>query len=232
MAEEAKLDVTTRDISGSAGVRRLRRDGVLPGVVSCDGAESRSVQLNRHDFVQMLRRHTSENLIMDMSIDGSELKKVLLREVQHDPLTEEILHVDFVEISMTKKMRTRIHLSIVGEPIGVTRDGGILEFLLRDLEVECLPGDLVEQIQVEVSALEIGDAIQVDDLVVDPKLTVLTAGDVAVASVSAPRVEEDVVPAEGAVAVDGAEPEVIGAKKEEEDGKGAAKDGKGSAKDG
>ena len=218
MAEEMRFDVATREVSGSANARRLRRDGVLPGIVSTEKGKSRQVQLDRHGFELMLHRHASENLILDLSVDGGKTKKVLLKEVQHDPLTEEILHVDFVEISMTKKMRARIPVSLVGEPAGVEQDGGILEFLLREIEVECLPGDLVEQIEVDVSELKIGDSIQVEQVTVDPKLTVLSGSDIAVASVSPPRIEEEPTPeedAEAAVAAEGAEPEVIGEKKEE-----------------
>lgn len=216
MAEEAKLEVTTRSVAGSADARRLRRDGVLPGVVSRDG-ESQPVQLERHGFELMLRRHASENLILDLSVDGGETTKVLLKEVQHDPLTDEILHVDFVAISMTEKMRARIPVSLVGEPVGVTQEGGILDFLLRDIEVECLPGDLVEQIEVDVSELTIGDSIQVAQVTVPASMVFVTAGDVAVASVSAPRVEEEPTAEEEAeaAAAEGAEPEVIGEKKEE-----------------
>jgi len=224
MAEAMKLDVATREVSGSANARRLRRDGVLPGVVASEKGESSQVQLDRHGFELMLHRHSSENLILDLSVDGGATKKVLLKEVQHDPLTEEILHVDFVEISMTKKMRARIPVSLTGEPVGVEQEGGILEFLLREIEVECLPGDLVEMIEVDVSGLAIGDSIQVEQVTVPPELAVVTPGDVAVASVSAPRVEEEPTPEDEAeaAAAEGAEPEVIGEKKEE--GEGAAEE--------
>jgi large subunit ribosomal protein L25 len=219
---ESTLVAESRDVAGTAASRRLRRDGRIPGVINNEKGESQWIRLNRHDFELMLHRHVSENLILDLEVDGRTGKKVLLKEVQHDPLTGHVLHADFVEISMTRKMRIGISIRLVGEPVGVSQQGGILEHSLRTIEVECLPTDLVEEIDVDVSALEIGSSLLVRDLKVDPKLTVLTTGDLAVASVSAPRAEE--VPAAEA-AVEGAapgEPEIVGEKGKKEEGEEAA----------
>ena len=213
MAKEGVLKTESRTLSGSASARRMRRDGWLPGVINVDKGAARMVQLNRHDFEQMLQRHRSENLILDVSVDSDAPKKMLLKEVQHHPLTGQPQHIDLIEISMTKKMRFEIPLRLTGEPSGVLQEGGILEQPLRVLQVECLPPDLVEEILVDVSDLKLGASILVRDLKLDPKLTIATTGDIAVAAVSAPRVEEEVKPE----AVEGAaEPEVIGAKKAEE----------------
>jgi len=122
-----------------------------------------------------------------------------------------MLHVDFFEISMTETMRVSIPIELTGEPVGVEQDGGILEHVTRELEVECLPGDLVEQFEIDVSALTIGDAVQVSDIQVSDKFDVITEPDVTVASVTAPRPEEEEEPEE----VEEGEPEVIGEKKEE-----------------
>lgn len=214
MAKEGVLKTESRTLSGTASARRMRRDGWLPGVINADKGATRMVRLNRHDFEQMLHRHRSENLILDVSVDEEAPKKMLLKEVQHHPLTGHPLHIDFIEISMTKKMRFEIPLRLTGEPSGVLQEGGILEQPLRVLQVECLPPDLVEELLVDVSTLKLGASILVRDLKLDPKLTIVTTGDIAVAAVSAPRVEEEVKPEEAAGAA--GEPEVIGAKKEEE----------------
>lgn len=203
---------------GSGVSRRLRREGWLPGVINNKKCESWLIQMNRHDFEMVLRHHSSENMILDMEVDGQKPRKVLLNEVQRDPLTDNILHVDFLEISMTEKMRTHIRIALTGEAQGVIQEGGVLGHRLREIEVECMPADLVEQIEVDVSALKIGDSIRIEDITVDPKITVLTAGDVAVASVSAPRKEEEIVPEETKEAAEGAEPEVIGEKEKEKSG--------------
>jgi large subunit ribosomal protein L25 len=195
----------------------LRREGWIPGVVNSPQGESHLIRLNRHDFELRLQHHASENLILDLVVDDAPPKKVLLKEVQHDYVTGAVLHADFVEISMTRRMRVNVPLRLVGEPVGVTQEGGVLEHPLREIAVECLPGDLVEQIEVDVSHLTIGDSLLVRDVVVDPKLTILTAREVAVALVSAPRAEEVPVAAEAAPGAEAPqEPELIGEKGKQE----------------
>jgi len=193
MAEEIKVAAVSREEAGSGDARRLRRDGWLPGVISGEEGESRSIKLNLHDFDVMLHHHASENLMVDVDVDGKPIGKVLLKEVQHHPVTGDVLHVDFVAVSMTRKMRVEMPVALLGEPVGVTQAGGILEQMLRAVEVECLPGDLIEQFEVDVSHLDIGDALMVGDIKAGDKFAVLTASDVAVAAVVAPRVEEEPV---------------------------------------
>ena len=198
MAEVSKVTAKTRNDKGSAAARRLRNEGILPGVLCNEKGEAREISIDGHSFGLMLRDHASENLIIDISVDDDKQRKALLKDVQHDPLTDEMLHVDFVEISMTKKMRTHIALTLNGEPEGVTKQGGILEHTLREIEVECLPGDLVEEIEADISGLKIGDALRVGDLEVAPEIDVLTEEDMAIATVSMPREEEEEEPeAEG-----------------------------------
>jgi large subunit ribosomal protein L25 len=220
--EATKLVVDAREDRGTCRARRLRRAGTIPGIVYNEKGESRAVQLNRHDFDLLMRRHRSENVILDLEVKGDAPRKVLVKEVQHNVLTGETLHADFLEISLTRKMRVGIPIRLVGDPVGVTA-GGVLDQSLRDLEVECLPTDLVECITVDVSALAIGDSISVAMLKVDPKLHVVTGPGVSVASVLAPTLEEEAKPAE---AVEGAEPELI--KKPEKEGEG--EEGEGEAK--
>lgn len=220
-----KVTAQKRDGSGSAEARRLRAKGVLPAVVYDDQGNARSIQLDMHAFELMLKGHSSESLLLDLELDGA-MKKVLLREVQHDPVHSELLHADFLEVSMTKKMRIELPIRLMGDPVGVTQNGGILEHLLRSVVVECLPGDVVESLSVDVSALAIGDMLSVSALSVDTsKMTILTGKDVAIARVAAPKAEEEEV--KEAVAGEGtAEPEVIGAKKEEGEEEAAASEKK------
>jgi len=215
MAKEGVLKTETRTLSGTASSRRMRRDGWMPGVINTEKGESLKIRLNRHDFELMLHRHRSESLILEVCVDAEPPRKMLMKEVQHHPLTGLPIHADFIEISMTKKMRIHIPIRLVGDPVGVTQEGGILEQPLRSIEVDCLPADLVEEIDLDVSMLKIGHSILVRDLKLDPKLAIVTPGAIAVAAVSAPRVEEE-VKVEEAGAVAGAEPEVIGAKEKEE----------------
>ena len=213
---ESTLNAETRTDSGSAAARRLRSAGWLPAVLNGQKGKSKMIKLNSHDFELILHAHTSENLVLDVAVDGKKPHKVLLKEVQHDAITGDVLHADLVEISMTKKMRVGIPVRLVGEAEGVVQDGGILEHSLREIDVECLPGDIVEEIDLDVTSLKIGDSLRVSDLKVDSQLTVVTAEDLAIVSVSAPRVEAEEAPAEEEGA-EGAEPEVVGEKKEEEE---------------
>ena len=215
MAKESKLTAQPRDVSGSAASRRMRRNGFIPGVINNGKCESMLIQLKQHDFEMMLHHHSSENLIFNINVDGEKSRKVLLNEVQHDQVTGDILHANFMEISMKTKMHIRIAVVLVGEPVGVLQDGGVLEHLLNENEIECLPGDLVETINVDVSKLKMGDTLTVGDIEVGSGLTVFTNKDIAVASVAAPRAEEkEVQPEETAEVAAGAEPELIGKEKE------------------
>jgi large subunit ribosomal protein L25 len=218
MAKEIKLSASKRGTSGTSAARSLRKTGWMPAVVYGEKG-ARSLKINGRDFDLMLKHHASENLIVDLDVEGDGVTKALLREVQHAAVMGEVLHADFVEISMNKKMRVTISLSLQGDPVGVSQGGGILEHLLRQIEVECLPGDLVESIEVDVSGLNLGGTLMVRDLKVDSKFAVLTSGDVAVATVVAPREEKVEEVAEAAAT---AAPEVIGKKKEEAGAEGAA----------
>lgn len=227
MAKEIKLSVSKRVAKGTAASNSLRKSGWLPAVVYGEKG-SRSIQIDRRAFDTLLQHHTGENLIIDLDVEGEGTTKALLREVQHEAVMGGVLHADFVEISMNRKMRVTIPIVLKGEPVGVSQQSGILEHVLRHLEVECLPGDLVDSIDVDVANLGLGHTLMVRDLTLDAKLHVLTSGDVAVATVVAPReekVEEAVPGAEGAPA---AEPEVIGKKKEE--GEAAEGEAKAEAK--
>jgi len=209
---ESVIAATVREASGSGEARRLRRAGQLPGVINSENGDSTPVQFDMHGFEMMLRGHRGESLILDVSVDESPARKFLLKEIQHDTLSGHLLHVDMVEISMTRRIHLQIGLQLVGDPPGVVQ-GGVLEHVLREIEVECLPTDLVEAFEVDVSTMEIGDTILIRDLTIDPKYTLMAADDLAIVHVAAPRVEEEVAEEEGEegeAAEEGAEPEVIG----------------------
>ena len=216
MGKEIKLSASKRETSGTSAAKALRRTGFVPAVVYGEKAAC-SIKINSRAFDSMIIHNSSENLIVDLDVDGTVIK-ALLREVQHDVMIGSVLHADFLEISMTKKMRVTITIELKGEPVGVSQQSGILEHLLRQIEVECLPGDLVDSFEVDVTELGLGKTMMIRDIKLDAKYTVLTAGDVAVATVVAPR-EEKVDEAAAAAA---AAPEVIGKKKEEGAAEGAA----------
>ncbi len=210
MATDSKLVAKIRDVSGSGAARRMRRAGTVPAVLNNHKCESQLLELNTHAFDQMLRHHAGENLILDLVVEDREPKKVLLTEVQRDNLTGAILHADLMEISMTEKIQISVPIELVGEAHGV-HEGGMLDHLLRTIDVECLPGDVVDCIEVDVTRLGMSETYLAGDVSLPEGMTLVTAPDVAVAAVLTPRVdtsaaEEEEAEGEGEAA-EGAEGE-------------------------
>ena len=200
-----QIKATRRDVTGSAANRRLRNTGALPGVIYAEGKPASNIQLDEHAFEQMLARHASESLVIDLQLDSGDTKKVLLKEVQHHPLSSRLVHVDFYELALDRKVRVKISLVFQGIPVGVQRDGGTLDIHMRTLEVECLPLDILEQAVVDVSALELGGSVEPKDVLLDSaKYRILTHAGVSLATVVEPKVIEEATPA--AVATEGAAP--------------------------
>jgi large subunit ribosomal protein L25 len=186
-------------------------------VVYGEGANeaATSIQVPEHEMHDILRHHASGNVLLNLELDGGDAQKVLLKEVQHHPLTGRLLHVDFRHVSLSEKLRITVPVEFVGEAVGVSQQGGTLEQLVRDVEIECLPGDLLERIEIDVSNLHIGETLNVSDIPFDEtKFTMITDPSVAVAALAAPRVEEEAVAEEEEG--EAAEPEVISEKKEGE----------------
>lgn len=225
MATAIKVEAEVRSAIGTSAGRRLRRTGKFPGIVYGVGKTPVNVQLDERLFKRALHAHSGENVMLDLDIPGSETKKVLLREVQRHPITGQILHADFNEISLTEKLTIEIALELIGDPAGVTQQGGVLEHLVRTIEVECLPTDIVEEFPLDVSALRIGDSLTAGEIPLDAsKYTLITDPELAVVAVAAQRAEE----APAAAAAAATEPEVIKEKKPEgaEAADGAKKDAK------
>jgi len=197
MAQAMLLKAEKRVATGSAAARRLRRTGKIPGELY-GGDGNRSIQIDAHSFELMLKRH-GEHLVMDMEIEGEPSGKVLIKAVQHDPLSGGIVHADFVAISMNKIIELKLPVHLTGEPVGM-KSGGILEQLISELEVECLPGDVVEAIPVDVSGLEVGQHLIVSDIALPPGLKAVTASDVVVAAVALPGAEKSEAAPAGAKA--------------------------------
>lgn len=219
MAENVKIVAQKRDDTGTRVARRLRKKGSLPCIFCGTDGKTMAVQTNLHELEMILRRHGEDNLLADLVVDDMKPKKTLLKELQYDPIKGTLLHADFLEISMTRKIRIEIPIELKGEPVGVAQQGGVLDQILRELEVECLPGDIVESLPVNVEALDVGDALTVADVPIDlAKFSLLTAKDLVVATVLAPTLEEE-VPVEAEVIGEAvpAEPELIREKKKEED---------------
>lgn len=222
MAKQIQLKAKIRTELGKGRVKQLRARRIVPGVVYGAHTQPLPITVQADDLANALHASISENVLVDLQVDeGGQVhnRLALIQEVQHHPVTDQILHVDFHEVKATEKLRTTVPVRAVGEPVGVKTGGGVLEFLMRELRVECLPKDLPELIEVNVESLNIGQAIHVADIQPPPGVTLLDAKDQAVFIVVAPVTEVEAAPAEEAAL---AEPEVIGAKKEEAEEAAAA----------
>jgi large subunit ribosomal protein L25 len=203
--DNLKLPAQKREASGSKQSQRLRKAGWLPGIVYDSSGNSLAIQIQRHAFEMFLRGREGQNLILDLDIEGDKTRKVLLKETQRDHIKDHFLHADFLEISMTRKIRIAVPIRLVGEPVGVSQQGGVMEQIVRSVDVECLPGDFVKEFVLDVGALAIGNNLSVRDIKADPKITLLTAPDIVVVSVQLPHFEEEEKPAEEAAAAATAE---------------------------
>jgi large subunit ribosomal protein L25 len=212
---EVVVSARRRSEAGKNANRRLRSDGQIPGVLYGAKKEAVPVAVSPKEIGTILRSATGENTLFDLDLDGSR-RKVLIKEYQVEPLKGRLLHADFYEVALDKALQISVHVELQGVPVGVKVQGGILDFVTRELEIECLPADIPEKIVVDVSALELGKHLRVSELQVADKLTILTEPDVVIAHVVAPRAEEAPAAAEAAAPEAGAEPEVIKKGKAEE----------------
>lgn len=216
--EKMILKSEVRTGTGKSIARKLRSKGLIPANVYRGGKEALSIQVSDDEFKKVLHTKAGENVIITLKISGaaSNLKEktVLIKEIQREPIKDGILHVDFNEISLTEALKVNVPLAPRGEPVGVKIDGGILEHVMRELQVECLPTAIPEKIEVEVSALKIGDAVFVKNIAVPEGVKVLNDPELIAMIVKPPKVE---APKEAVVEEAGAaEPELIRKKKEEE----------------
>ncbi|MEW5701539.1 MAG: 50S ribosomal protein L25 [Candidatus Zixiibacteriota bacterium] len=215
------LSARPRTAAGKGGARQLRLGGLVPAILYGEHTAPVALSVNAREFASVLKKSSSEHVLVDLSVQGSDsgTELALVKDVQHDPITGGVLHVDFLHILPTKKISVTVPVRVRGVADGVKNFGGILQHTMRELEVEALPADIPEVIDVDVSALGIGDAIHVRDISIE-RVVVVTGPEHTIASVVPPTVVKEAVPvAEGAAAAEGAAgaPEVIGEKKEEEE---------------
>lgn len=220
MAKQVKLTAERRTAVGRSAVRKLKATGAVPAVVYGSKDKPEPLQVSRRDINALLSHAAGENILVELEIAGKS-RLALVQEVQHAPLGGAVLHVDFHAVSQDEVIQADVPLEPVGIANGVKNMGGLLEQNLRALAIECLPRDLPDVIRVDVSALNIGDAIHVREIQLPAGVTTRIQPDLNAFSVLAPTVEEEPVAATAEVA---AGPEVIKEKKEEAEG-GAAPTG-------
>ncbi|MFL6501507.1 MAG: 50S ribosomal protein L25 [Candidatus Udaeobacter sp.] len=225
MAKQVKLKAEARATVGRSAVRKLRAGGFIPAVIYGGNDEPQPLRVSARDINAMMSQASGENVLVELQIgDDGQSRTALVQEVQHSPVRGEIRHVDFHAISMDEMIQAEVPLEPVGTPVGVKTFGGLLEQSLRALAIECLPGDLPDRITVDVSQLNIGDAIHVRDIQLPQGVTAKVQVELTAFSVVAPVVEEQPVAAEAEAAAAG--PEVITEKKQEGEAAAPAAPGK------
>jgi large subunit ribosomal protein L25 len=208
------INGTRREGTGKSVTRKLRAGGRVPAVFYGRGEPSIPLVVGLRDVEQVIHSGSGSNVILDVKVEGDAAKdrKALIREIQRDPVSGQILHLDFQHISLTERITVEVPVVLVGTPTGVKDAGGILEHLMREVEVECLPTDIPARIEVDVSGLAIGDTLHVSDLKAE-RVSIKTEADRAIAAVVPPTILEEVKPVEEAAAP---EPELIAKEKKEE----------------
>jgi large subunit ribosomal protein L25 len=219
---EAILEAIARDTFGKNEARRTRRTGRVPGVLygssSSDGADRKATAIAVDPKVLLKILRSGANTLISLKLDGSGDTKVLVKEYQLDPVTHAVLHADFYRVAMDRMLQVTIPITIKGEPKGVKQQGGILEFVRREIEVECLPGDIPEHVEVDVSELMLHQGVRVRDIATDPRWKPISDLELMLVHVIMPKVEEVAVVAEAVVTPGAtAEPEVIKKGKKDED---------------
>ena len=218
------LSGALRDRSGKGPARSSRRDGKIPGVVYGHGQPAVSVTVDQKEFINVIRHVEGGNMIVNLKLGTSE-KTALVREVQLDPISHDIIHLDFQEVSLTETVRVQVTVHFTGLAIGVKDGGGILETIARQVEVECLATSIPSFLEADVTALEVGDSLHASDLKLPEGVTLLTEGDQTIATCVPPTVYEAPVVAEAAPAA--TEPELVAAKGKEDKEEGEEKPEKG-----
>lgn len=222
--EQNVLEAEAREAGTKNHARRVRREGKIPAVVYGAGKDAQPVSVDPRHVLRILRSDTGHNTIFDLAMNGGQTKAMIV-DWQYEPIKGHLLHIDLKRIAMDKVLRVSVPVVLQGVPIGVKTEGGILEQMLREVEIECLPGDIPSHIDIDVSELSFGKVLRVEDLPHNEKLKFLTEANQPVAHVTSVK-EEVVATPEAAAAEAGAtpaEPEVIKkGKADAEEGEAAA----------
>jgi large subunit ribosomal protein L25 len=212
---DAILEVEQRETRGNNASRRVRAAGMVPAVVYGDGRDTVSIQINRKTLLDLFKKQDRENAIFLLKLEGQE-RHAMIKELQIDPVSRKIIHIDFQRVNMTRKIRVPVPIELTGSAYGVKTEGGMLDFVNREVHVECLPGDIPARIPFDVSELHVGQHAEMGQLTLPEGVTLLEEPHRMFVSLVHAKAEE--APAEGTatVAAAGSEPEVLKKGKPEE----------------
>ncbi len=223
---ELTIKVEKRDKTGKNANRQLRALGAVPAVVYGDKKDPVPITIDRKKVIELLKKGGGENAVFKLELAGTKASRhAMIRDLQVDPISRRIIHIDFQRIDLKEKVRVEVPIHLIGEPTGVKNEGGVLDFITREVEVECLPNDIPPALEIDVSALAIGDHVEAKDLALPKNVELLEEPERVIVSVSHSRVAAEIeeLEAEGEAADEllieakAEEPEVIGKGKEAED---------------
>jgi large subunit ribosomal protein L25 len=210
MSETMNIEVSPRQQTGKNANRRSRATGKIPAVVYGGGKESVAIEVDRKTLMDMLRNHLGEHPIFLLKL-GDKERHAMIRNMQTDPVSRQVIHIDFQRVLMDQKVRVAVPVELVGTAFGVKTEGGMLDFVTREVHVECLPGDIPKHIEHDVTELRMGQHLEAKDLKLPEGLTLLDEPERVIASLGHARTDADALVAEERV-----EPEVIKRTKAEE----------------
>ena len=203
---EVKLHVEKRDSTGKGVARRARAAGKVPGVVYGRGMDPVAITVDRREFVTALNTDAGMNVLLSLDIGGGESIPALARDLQRDPVRGTLLHADFVKVDLTIEVEVDVPVHAIGDAPGV-KEGGVLEQPLHEVHVRCLPGDVPEAIEADISALNIGDSLRVSELAEGREFTILNDPEQPVITIAAPVSEAELEAMEAAAGIEAEEPE-------------------------
>lgn len=214
---ELVIEVKNREQLGSNASRRLRREDLIPAVVYGGKRESVSIVVPRRTILDLLHTSGGENAVFQLAL-GEQRRHAMVRHLQVDPITGKIEHIDFQRINMSEKVHVAVPLELEGTPVGVKTDGGILDFVSRELNVECLPGDIPAHLTCDVTELHLGQHLEAKDVPLPKGVILLDDEDKVILTIAAPRVAvEETEEGEDLIEAAAEEPSVIGRGKGEDE---------------
>ena len=216
MKDSNVVEVELRKPASGNMARRLRAEGKLPAILYGGNRKAQAIVVNPRHLVQTLKSESGQNTILKLQLPGSGgSQTAMVYDYQVDTLTHRLLHADFMRISMDEAIEVDVPVEVVGEPRGVQVDRGVLDLVLREIHVKCLPGEIPDSFQLDVEDLEIGDVIHVGDLQVPSGVELLTDPESTLVSIAAPRIEEELEPEPEDILDAVVEPELIRADRQE-----------------
>jgi large subunit ribosomal protein L25 len=211
--ENVILNANKRDVSSKSEKNKLRNSGKVPGVFYMRDHESLPLYVNEKEINPLV--FTSDTHIISLTVDGSGEHECIIKDVQFDPITDKVLHFDLLGLTKGETFQLEVPVRLKGNPVGV-KEGGIIQHIIHKLEIECLPKDIPQHIDIDITDLKIGDAIHVRDLKLE-NISFVTSEGAVIVTISHPKVEAEPAPAEEQVEGEIAQPEVIGKGKEEKE---------------